>query len=113
MSVQNSVQSLDIVREHLVSIRGTNMTPWREIAQMPEYQGIPAGTLCAIAKGREPKCAKVRKILGLPILAPAPVCPTCGIPHTKRCPVRKPVPAWVTRGADFLEAKLREKEATR
>lgn len=38
---------------------------WREIAALDEYVGIPAGTLCSVAHGEEPK-RKHRDQLGLP-----------------------------------------------
>lgn len=38
-------------------------------AMSPLFGGIPAGTLCAIAKGRVPKKHAVRAALGLPIEA--------------------------------------------
>lgn len=38
---------------------------WREIANLDEYRGIPAGSLCSYAKGAEPK-RKHRAQLGLP-----------------------------------------------
>jgi len=73
---------------------------WREISQLPKYLGITPTNLCAIAKGREPVDPVVRLKLGLPALAPAPVCVKCGEVHTtRRCtknltgkPRNKPIP---------------------
>ena len=81
---KHSVQSLDMARNELRGIYAEYKS-WRRVAI--EYGSkIPAGTLCAIAKGREPKKAIHRAALGLPALAPAPVCLKCGAVHvTKRC----------------------------
>jgi hypothetical protein len=58
------VQTLDKARDEIIRLRGTGMT-FR--AMSPLFGGIPAGTLCAIAKGREPKKPAIRAALGLPI----------------------------------------------
>lgn len=64
---------------------------WRKIAETEKFQGIPAATLCAISKGREPKDPVHRLILGLPAMELAPVCLKCGQVHvTKRCTNRAP-----------------------
>lgn len=66
--------------------------------------------MCAVAKGREPKKAAVRHALGLPALAPAPVCPVHGVVHTGRCPRPKATPKrlwdWPVRA---LARALRER----
>ena len=92
------VQSLDTVIRALLQLNTVGGMAWRDIAKMDAYKGIPAGTLCAIAKGREPKNPHYREILRLPVLAPAPVCAKCGAVHvTKRCTANgKPAGArWV------------------
>lgn len=91
-----SVQRLDAIRSDLARLRARHIPlTWREIAE--RYPGVPAGTLCAIAKGREPKKHAIRNALGLPDLAPAPVCPHCGRVHQSDvCPEQHP------RGADSL-----------
>ncbi len=61
---------------------------WRKLAEQ-EYPKVRPGTLCAIAGGYEPKSRKVLDALGLPVLQPTPVCPTCGIVHVKACPKRR------------------------
>lgn len=78
------VQPLDILKARLETLRATGQT-WRQIAT--EFPGVPAGTLCAISKGREPKVAHIRAALGLPVLLPAPAC-QCGEVHVRRgrCP---------------------------
>jgi len=69
---------------------------WRQI-RAELYPAVPAGTLCAVAKGREPRKSSVRIALGLPvdpvILPEITVC-SCGcgqcfvgkVPHQKRLP---------------------------
>lgn len=83
---KGSVQTLDTLRSRLTSARATGMT-WRQIAA--HFDGVPAGTLCAIAKGRDPKSPAIRSALGLPAYASAPVCPVHGVVHAGRCPRRK------------------------
>lgn len=95
------VQTLDTLKADLLARRATGM-PWRRIAA--DFPGVPAGTLCAIAKGREPKGARIRRALGLPAMQPAPVCPRCGVVHVRQC---RTVPAWVERGVAFLRAHER------
>lgn len=104
MGAKGSVQTLDTLKADLQARRATGMTgmTWRAIAA--DFPGAPPGTLCAIAKGREPKGARVREALGLPALAPAPVCRVHGVVHARQCRV---VPDWVSRGADFLAARER------
>jgi len=111
MSAQTSfVQPLDALRRDLLAARALNdpPTPWRVLAL--SYPGVPAGTLCAIAKGREPKAPAIRAALGLPVLIPAPAC-ACGEVHVRRgrCPnAPKPQPpAWVTAAADLLATRER------
>lgn len=42
---------------------------WRNVAALPEFDKVPPGTLCSIAKGNyEPKDAKIRRKLLLPIV---------------------------------------------
>src|SRR3972149_7987394 len=93
------VQRLDAIRRDLRRERRKGIkesgkpTPWRILAQ--SYPGVPPGTLCAIAKGRTPQKTSIRAALGLPVTAPAPVCPPCGnVPLARRCPTcRKAHPA--------------------
>lgn len=65
---------LDKLQERLLYLRTQKRLKWREIADLPEYRGVPPGTLCSIMKGRNPKKHETRHILGLPIL-----CPRCGL----------------------------------
>jgi hypothetical protein len=76
------VQDLDAIVTRLNHLHDSQSLSWRKISARSEYQGIPAGTLCAIAKGREPKKIKHRKILGLPVVyVPALPCDDCGEVH--------------------------------
>jgi hypothetical protein len=59
-----SVQRLDTLRKSLREQRRLGRR-WRDIAA--DYPGVPAGTLCAIFKGRNPKKHSVRAALGLPV----------------------------------------------
>lgn len=98
---KGSVQTLDALRSRLISARATGMT-WRAIAA--HFDGVPAGTLCAIAKGRDPKSPAIRQALGLPAFAPAAVCPVHGVVHTGRCPRRNAdtYDAWKARNMPKL-----------
>ncbi len=72
---------------------------WRAIAA--HFDGVPAGTLCAIAKGRDPKSPAIRAALGLPAFASALVCPVHGVVHPGRCP-RK---TFEQRAGDYADWK--------
>jgi hypothetical protein len=73
-----------MVRDELNRLHATTMPSWRKIAQTPKYLGIPAGTLCSIAKGEEiPEKHKAQ--LGLPHTQPAQVCLEHGIVHCYDC----------------------------
>lgn len=56
---------LSPIRERLLRLHGT-LGSWRRVAA--HFPGVPAGTLCAVAHGREPRKASVRAALGLPVL---------------------------------------------
>ena|SRR3990167_5569303 len=83
--LKNAVRNPDIVSKELRSLKGTTGLTWRKIALLDDYSPIPAGTLSTIAKdGYIPRKWRLR--LGLPALAPAPVCLKCGNVHvTKKC----------------------------
>lgn len=90
MTSKSSVQPLDKARRDLQEAYRALGT-WRAVASK---FGIPPGTACAVAKGREPKSASVRKALGLPVLHLAPACPACGVVHvSKRCPSKRKAPS--------------------
>jgi len=56
----------DGVRERLKHLHDIDGLSWREIAQQPEFKGIPPGSLCSFYKGTwEPKDNETRRILGL------------------------------------------------
>jgi hypothetical protein len=77
-SSQYSIIEMRKALKNLYSVLGS----WRAVSKI---LGLPAGTLCAIAKGREPKKAEHRLALGLPVLAPASICPACKVVHVGRC----------------------------
>lgn len=62
---------------------------WRKLAAWEKYAGINFVDLRDYAAGRPIVNVHHRHQLGLPALRPAPVCPVCGVVHTKRCPRRK------------------------
>lgn len=65
--------------------------PWRKIAVLEPYRGMPPGTLASIAKtGNVPR--KWLRRLGLQETAPAPVCPAHGIVHCYDCQTEQPRP---------------------
>ncbi len=83
------VQTLDKVKDELTTLKKAKGLRWSDISQKPEYVGIPAGTLCSIAKGRDPKNPYYRAILHLSVLVPTPVCPIHGVVHPGECPKEK------------------------
>lgn len=95
------VQTLDKLRARLASARAAGM-PWRQVAGF--FPGVPAGTLCAISKGRDPKSPAIRRALGLPAYQAAEVCPVHGVVHTGRCPRKSAdtYDAWRTRNLPKL-----------
>jgi len=55
----------DTPKARLIHLHDTKHMTWREIADLEEYRGIPAGTLCSVAKGDyEPKDLIIRRKLG-------------------------------------------------
>jgi len=80
------VRTPDTIQEALNTLNGIFGLSWRKIAALRAFAeiGIPAGTLCSIAKGEQiPN--KYRPGFNLAPLLPAPVC-KCGEVHTtKRC----------------------------
>jgi hypothetical protein len=55
------------MRERLNKLHNEEELSWRKIAQMEEYKGIPAGSLCSYAGGWEPKTEKARRMFGLKV----------------------------------------------
>lgn len=49
------------------------------------FKYLTIADLSRFLRGEEPKNYNKRKELGLDTLAPAPVCPVCGIVHAKVC----------------------------
>ena len=58
---------------------------WDEIAEMPEFRGIPKQTLNQIYHGKRDVPKKYRARLGEPDTAPAPVCAVHGVVHCYDC----------------------------
>lgn len=92
------VPSEDTIRMRLNVIHAFGVS-WRNMAKLPEYKTIPAGTLCAIAKGKRVP-DKHKKQLGLPYSLLTTVCSAgCGEVHSidRACEMQvtvrpKPVP---------------------
>lgn len=91
------VRSRDTLAAELNALHRAGIT-WRQIAALARFCGVPAGTLCAIAKGYEPKSPDLRAKLGLPPTATVvsvdgaipdgtqvpghAICVQCGAPFT-------------------------------
>lgn len=64
---------------------------WRDHNQLGTWQavgakfGLTPALVYRVAHGYEPKKPAIRAALGLPALAPAPVCPRHGVVHTRAC----------------------------
>jgi len=65
MTIDEGRPALDAARVRLNELHSMNGNTWRTIAALDDYRGIPPGSLCSYAKGREPKNPKHRRILGL------------------------------------------------
>jgi len=68
MTIDIACPALDIVQDELKRLHAIPGHTWRVIAALDAYRGIPAGSLCSIAKGRDPKNPEYRRILGLPLM---------------------------------------------
>lgn len=55
------------MRERLNELHDEEEMSWRKIAEMDEYKGIPAGSLCSYAGGWEPKTERARRMFDLPV----------------------------------------------
>lgn len=94
----------DAVRTGLAAEYG-RLGTWKAVGAK---LGVPAGTCQRVATtDYEPRNAGLRARLGFPVLAPAPVCPKCGVVHARTCRV---VPAWLTVATDFLAARQEGRE---
>ena len=62
------VQGQDIIREQLNRLHDIDGLPWRKVALLDAYKGIPAGSLCSYAMGRPIKNLEHRRIFGLPLI---------------------------------------------
>ena len=76
---------------------------WRAVGA--EY-GVSVGAVYRLAVlGKEPRDNAIRARLGLPRLVPVPVCPKCGVVHSKTCRI---LPEWVNQAADWLAKRQKE-----
>ena len=63
-----SVHQLYKLRQRLKHLCEELDMKWRDIGEMPEFNGVSFGTLNAIYHGREPKELRLRRKLGLPVI---------------------------------------------
>ena len=79
--------ALDGLRREMLQARRRGVA-WDKIWE--SVPGVKIGTLKRIAFDDKytPQRADIRTALGLPVTAPAPVCPRHGIFHKGRCPKR-------------------------
>lgn len=78
---------------------------WRAVG---DVHGITGGMAYKIAVyGQEPKDPHIRLVLGLPAMAPAPVCERCGVVHVRRrCPAARRARRWRDLPVDVLRAAI-------
>lgn len=55
------------VQKTLQNLHNDQHLSWRNIAGLPEYEGLNFATISAIARGRDPKSWKIRQQLSLPL----------------------------------------------
>lgn len=78
------VTNPDTVRERLTGLHDTQHLSWRLIAALPEFVGVPAGTLCTWSKtGYLPRKHHAR--FGWTVTVDVPVCPIHGTVHCYDC----------------------------
>lgn len=77
--------ALDSLRGSLIQARRRGVA-WPQIAK--SFPGVKIGTLKRIAWDSKysPKRPDLCARLGLPVTAPAPICPRHGVVHRGRCP---------------------------
>jgi hypothetical protein len=85
-----TVRSSDTARRLLISRKGTPGRTWRWLAQNV-YWPVPAGTLCAIAKG-EKIPNRYRRVFKLPAIVKREVCPLHGVVHDYDCQTQEVKP---------------------
>ena len=100
--------------EVIAIIEGLRRQNWslRQIAKVYYGDDMSHGTIQRVLKGIEPKDPKARWLLGLPALAPAPVCRRCGNVHvTKTCTAnRKPPTRWADYPLHLLRAAIENRK---
>ena len=62
------------LQAHPIKLKKVQHLKWKEIAQLPDLQDIPIGTLSNIMAGREPKDPILRAKLGYSPLEPCSGC---------------------------------------
>lgn len=62
------VHQLYKLRQRLKHLCDEQGMKWRDIGEMPEFNGVSFGTLNAIYHGREPKVPALRRKLELPFV---------------------------------------------
>ena len=67
-----SVHRLYKLRQRLKHLCDEQDMKWRDIGEMPEFNGVSFGTLNAIYHGREPKVPALRRKLELPTVEMIP-----------------------------------------
>lgn len=99
------VSPSDRLRARLNYLHRTKEWSWRRIAASGEFSDVPAGTLCAIAGGWEPKGEVLRAKLGLPPMAPSKKeCKICGakfipnVPRRSKCYICSPLGRYAKQG---------------
>ncbi len=79
--------AINTLRENMLAMNESG-TSWQAIGN---HYGINKGLAWKVANTNyEPKSSYLRRVLGLPITAPAPICPLHGKVHTKRCTASNP-----------------------
>jgi len=111
-----SLQTLETVKARLCDER-CSLGSWEAVASK---NGVSVGTVCRVSSGYAPRKAHIRLALGLPALAPAPVCPRHRVVHqSKRCP--KPTfeencdayDAWLAANAGRMDEMVKWAERKR
>jgi hypothetical protein len=84
---------------------------WRKVGES-FTPPIPARTVYRFAKTNYiPKDPKLCKALGIPVLAQAMACPSCGVVHvSKRCPHRRRYRRWSDMPPQLLRWALDHRE---
>ena len=96
------VPQLHSVRNRLADDYALLMT-WKSVGEKYGVSGRVVYRL--VVDDKEPRDNAIRARLGLPALAPAPVCVRCGVVHSRMCRV---LPEWVNQAANWLAERQKE-----